>query len=166
MYWTAVSWGAAISLGKDRPDLLADLGVVVALLERGLALAPDWGGGLLHEAMISVEARSAMLGGDLESAREHYRQAVELSAGRRAGPHVAYAENIAVQTQDRAAYVDMLGRALAIDPDAYPPQRLTNVLLQEKARWLLERTDDYFFADDGDVPGEPGDGDSNHEGPR
>ena len=25
MYWTAVSWAAAISLSKDNPDLIADL---------------------------------------------------------------------------------------------------------------------------------------------
>ena len=148
IYWTAAAWGAAISTGKDRPELLADLGAVVALLERGLALDPTWGDGLFHEAMISVEALPAMFGGDLAAAKEHFERAIELSQGRRAGPFVTYAEKIAVQTQDRPAYVDMLERALAIDPDAHPPERLTNLLLQEKARWMLERTDDYFLADD------------------
>lgn len=147
IYWTAASWGAAISLGKDRPELLADLGAVMALFERALELEPTWGEGMVHEAMISLKALPPTLGGDLESAKAHFERAVELSGGRRAGPYVTYAEKIAVQTQDRSAYVDMLSRALEIDPDAVPAQRLNNILVQEKARWLLDRTDDYFIGD-------------------
>lgn len=145
IYWTAASWGAAVSLGKDRPELLADLGAVLALFGRALELEPTWGDGLLHEAMISLKALPPSLGGDLEAAKRHFERAVELSGGNRAGPYVTYAQEVAVQTQDRSTYVDMLNRALEIDPGAVPEQRLTNILMQEKARWLLDRTDDYFI---------------------
>ncbi len=38
LYWTAASWGAAIALGIDRPELAIDLPSVRALAERALAL--------------------------------------------------------------------------------------------------------------------------------
>ena len=41
MYWLSASWGSAISLGLDQPDLAADLPVVRALLSRALHLDED-----------------------------------------------------------------------------------------------------------------------------
>ena len=46
LYWTAASWGAAISLGIDRPDLAVDFPSVRALAERALALDPEWSKGV------------------------------------------------------------------------------------------------------------------------
>ena len=40
LYWTAASWGAAISLGIDRPDLAVDFPTVRALADRAMALDP------------------------------------------------------------------------------------------------------------------------------
>ena len=45
LYWTAASWGAAISLGIDRPDLAIDFPTVRALADRALALDPAWNKG-------------------------------------------------------------------------------------------------------------------------
>ena len=38
LYWTAASWGSAIALAPDRPDLLIDFPTVRALIDRALAL--------------------------------------------------------------------------------------------------------------------------------
>jgi len=40
LYWSAASWGAAISLGLDRPELAIDFPTVRALADRALALDP------------------------------------------------------------------------------------------------------------------------------
>jgi len=50
-----------------------------------------------------------------------------------------------VTKQDRALFEQQLERALAIDLDAEPTLRLSNVLAQERARWLRARTDDLFW---------------------
>jgi hypothetical protein len=42
LYWTAASWGGAISLGLDQPGLVADLPAVRALLDRALSLDEAW----------------------------------------------------------------------------------------------------------------------------
>ena len=148
-YWTAASWGAAISAGKDRPELLADLPAVRALLERALALDESWGGGAIHEACISLEAATpAAFGGSPERAREHFARAVELSGGLSAGPYVTLAEAVSVPAQDRAEFEELLGKAQAVDPDAAPELRLANVLAGRRAAWLLSRADELFFEDE------------------
>jgi predicted anti-sigma-YlaC factor YlaD len=51
---------------------------------------------------------------------------------------------VAVPLQDRTLFERMLGLALAVDPDAVPRHRLANLILQERARWLLARKDSLF----------------------
>ena len=52
--------------------------------------------------------------------------------------------------QARREYRETLEKALAIDPDASPPDRLLNLVSQRRARTLLDRIDDFFFVDEAD----------------
>ena len=97
--------------------------------------------------MIALDALSPAYGGSPEQALERYRRAVELSAGSRAGPHVAWARSAAVAAQDRAGFRRALEAALAVDVDASHPDRLANLLAQARARRTLERADELFFDD-------------------
>ena len=47
--------------------------------------------------------------------------------------------------QDRAAFTTALENALAVDATEPNDQRLVNILMHERARWLLERVDEYFI---------------------
>ena len=71
-YWTASAWGSAIGLGLDRPDLIADVDVARALIQRALELDEDWDLGAIHEAMIVVESFPEAMGGSPERARKHF----------------------------------------------------------------------------------------------
>nr|WP_282959154.1 TRAP transporter TatT component family protein [Azoarcus sp. L1K30] len=145
LYWTGAAWAAMISLSKDDPDAVADLPLVSALLDRALALDADFDAGALHTLMISYEmARTDGLGDRAARAREHYRQAVELTGGRQAGPHVALAEAIALAQQDRAGFVRALDAALAVDAAAAPRWQVANLVSQRRARWLLSQIDTLF----------------------
>ena len=150
LYWTGAAWGSAISLGLDRPELVADLPAVRALFGRAIALDPDYDRGALHEAMISIESMSELLGGSPERARTHFERAVELSQGRRASPFVTWARGVPVATQDRKEFRSALERALAVDPDASESDRLANRLAQERARRLLARADELFYESEPD----------------
>lgn len=145
LYWTGASWGAAISLGLARPDLVADAPAIPALMERALALDEGYDDGAIHEAMLVIRSLPRAMGGSPERAREHYERAVELSGGLRASPHVTFAESVCVARQDRGCFEAMLERALAIDPDALPSARLANVIAQRRARDLLVREDELFL---------------------
>jgi len=144
-YWTAAAWGSAISLGSDRPELVVDLAAVKALLERALALDESYEQGALHEAMIVLESLPPAMGGSVERARAHFKRAIELSQGVRAGPYVTLASTVSVQTQDRAEFERLLRQALEVDPNRVPDQRLANLVIQQKARYLLAHEDDWFL---------------------
>jgi predicted anti-sigma-YlaC factor YlaD len=148
IYWTAASWGSAISVAKDRPEISADIDAVRALMGRALQLDEDYEGGAVHEAMIVLEALPAMMGGSLARAREHFQRAVDLSKGSRAAPFVTLAENVAVQEQNRAEFERLLKQALEIDPERNPQARLETLLVQKRARTLLSREDDLFLEAD------------------
>jgi predicted anti-sigma-YlaC factor YlaD len=148
LYWTAAAWGSAINLGKDRADMLADLGAVRALMQRGLAVDERYEDGAFHEAMIILEALPEALGGSPKRAREHFERAVALSHGEKASPYVTLASSVSVMTQNRTEFRTLLEKALAVDADKVPARRLETLIVQQKARSLLQREDDLFIDSD------------------
>jgi predicted anti-sigma-YlaC factor YlaD len=145
LYWTAVSWGAAISVSKDDPEMLADQTIVEALIDRALELDPDYGYGAIHEFLITYESVRRTASGDFAvRSRKHFERAVELSSGQDASPYVAMATTVSVSKQDPAEFEALLNKALAVNPDARPEWRLTNIVMQRRARWLLSRENDLF----------------------
>ena len=146
LYWTAASWGAAISVSKDDPALVSDQLVVEALIDRALELDETFDRGGIHSLLISYEmVRQGGSGDRAERARRHFQRTVELTQGRAAAPYVSLAESVALEKQDRTEFESLLKKALAIDADAWPEIRLANLIAQRRARWLLERMDELFL---------------------
>jgi len=144
LYWTAATWGLAISLGIDQPELAIDLPTVRALADRALALDQKWNKGALHELFITLDSLPEALGGNPARAKEHFEKAVALQMGLSPGPYVALATGVAVASQDRAEFERLLKVALAIDPDKDPTNRLVTLVSQKRARLLLDRVDEHF----------------------
>lgn len=146
LYWTAVAWGAAIALSKDRPDLVAQQPQVEALIDRAYELNPDYEHGVIDQFLISYEsARQGAKGDFAARCREHFDRAVALSNGQLASPYVAYAETVSVQKQNRGEFEMLLKQALAVDPDSRAEWRLSNLVMQRRARWLLSREGELFL---------------------
>lgn len=146
LYWATASLGAAVGLSKTDPAMIARQPQIEACLDRASALEPDWQQGALHELHLAYETARPGAGAEgVRRAREHFDRAVALQGGRKVSPFVTLAESIVVQEQDKAEFVALLERALAIDPDAAPQSRLANVAMQQRARWLLGRTDELFL---------------------
>ncbi len=146
LYWTAASWGAAISLSKDNPDLVADQGIVGALIDRALALDEKFAEGAIHSFLIAYEgSRNGAEGDFAVRSRKHFDRALQLSGGNLAGPLVSLAENVSLEKQNRAEFESLLKRALAIDVNVKPDDRLANLVMQRRARWLLQRTGELFL---------------------
>lgn len=147
LYWTAASHGLAISSSKNDPEMMAQLPVVEALIRRVLELDETWNGGAAHEFFISIEnARVGVKPAELqERMRGHFERALALSKGTRASLLVSYAEAASVATQNRAEFQSLLEKALAIDADARPEIRLSTLVAQRRARWLLSRVDELFL---------------------
>jgi len=141
LYWMSASWGSAIALGVDRPDLVIDMPTVRAIAERAIALDETWSRGTLHEMFVSLDSLPPALGGNPERARMHFTKAVELQKGLSPGPYVALALGVVVPAQDRAEYEKLLNEALAIDPAKDPSNQLVTLVQQRRARALLDQID-------------------------
>jgi predicted anti-sigma-YlaC factor YlaD len=144
LYWTGTALGAAISISKDDPELTAQQPQMEALMRRALALDEGYDDGSIHDFFITYEGGRATVGGSIEKARQHFDRSVALSKGNRAWSFVNFAEAVSVGTQNRKEFDDLLQKALAVDPDRVPEMRLTNLIAQKRARWLLSRVDELF----------------------
>ena len=146
LYWTAVSWAAAIANSKDNPDLVGDLPIVEALIDRALELNESYDHGAIHSFLITYEmSRQGVAGQPEVRSRKHFERAMELGGGQLAGPLVALAEAVSVRNQNVTEFKELLDRALAINPDTKPEWRLVNLVMQRRARWLVSRIDELFL---------------------
>jgi predicted anti-sigma-YlaC factor YlaD len=147
MYWAAASLGLAISVSPGDAALLARLPEVEAMLDRALEIDEAWDEGALHELKV-VLAGATPGRPDLTVIRKHYERAVELSRGKRASIHLAYAEAVSVPLQNGAEFHELIQRALDVNPDAEPATRLVNLLAHRRARWLAARADQLILGDE------------------
>ncbi len=149
LYWTAIAWGAAISLSKDNPELVAQIPAMEALIDRALELDESYDRGAIHTFLVTYEmSRQSAPSDPAARAREHFDRAMALSEGKNAAPLVALAEAVAIRQQNVKEFESLLNRALIINPDANPDTRLLNLVMQRRARWLLSRKTELFLIDD------------------
>jgi len=144
LYWLAASWLAAIATDLEDPEMFGLMPIAASAMKRALELDPDWDFGAIHEILISLEPALPMPGG-AERAHTHYTRCLELQEGAKAGPHVSLATATALRAQDKAAFVALLNKALAVELTDYPEHRLANDYAQRKARYLLDHLDDLFL---------------------
>jgi len=143
-YWSAASGGLRIR--ADKPETVGDQLLVQALIDRALELDESYDNGAIHGFLIKYEMnRQGVKGEATERSRKHFARAVALSKGIDAGPYVSLAEAVTVPKQDAKEFEALLNKALAIDVDAHPEIRLSNTVMQRRAKWLLARKDDLIL---------------------
>jgi hypothetical protein len=141
IYWASAAWGGELALAENTLLRLPELLAIRALLGRALALDEGWSQGALHEAFISLDGMSPLLGGSAARARQHFEQAVALSEGQSASAYVTLAATVSVAARDRAEFERLMKTALAIDVNRTPVLRLANLIAQRRARGLLAQID-------------------------
>ncbi len=145
LYWTGVAWMAAISIGKDDSELVADVPQAEALIYRAYELDPDYDKGAIHDFLITYEGgKPALMGGSSKKAKEHFDQALKLNKGERASTYLNYAEAVSEKEQNKEEFEEMLNKALEVDADKNPIDRLANLISQKRAKWLLDNEDKFF----------------------
>jgi predicted anti-sigma-YlaC factor YlaD len=146
LYWTALAWGATISVSKDDPYIVAQIPQMEALIDRALELDESYANGSIHSFLITYEmSRDGAPGLPTDRSRYHFNRAMELSHGQLAGPLVSLAESVSIQEQNVEEFDRLLNQALSINPDDDPDNRLMNLIMQKRARWLLQHRDDLFL---------------------
>ncbi|MCL2129182.1 MAG: TRAP transporter TatT component family protein [Treponema sp.] len=145
LYWTAAGGLAAYSIDVFDFELGFNIPKWGALMGRAYELDPDYNNGAIDDFYIQYYAAlPETLGGDKAKAETHFKLALEKTKGNSAGPYVSYARSICVPAQDYDAFKENLEKALAINPDDDPPNRLINIITQRKARYLLDTAYEYF----------------------
>lgn len=146
LYWCAAGWFGAIAIDVFDLRLTIDLKKAEVIMERAYQLDPDFNNGAIHEFYIMYySSLPEGMGGDKEKARYHFGKAVELTEGMSASPYIALATTLCIKNQDVEEFKELLNRALEIDPDANPENRLINIINQRKARWYLKHIEDFFL---------------------
>ena len=147
LYWLAAAYGGAIKSSRGNPFDVVNLPVVKKLLITAIALDPKWGKGALYSAMMSYTSSRPDLFGDalIDSVSSFYAKALIASDSLDASLFVSYAELIDKKFQDRDAFEQKLDIVLNMDVEKDKDFRLSNIIAQERAKWLLSKTDEIFF---------------------
>lgn len=145
VFWTASSWGSAISLQQDEPDAIAAIPTANALMEWVMDREPDYfyGGPSLYFGVYYASYPPA-LGGRPDIAKKNFDRAMASGRGKFLMTDVLYARTYAVQTQDQVLFKNLLTRVVEAPQDLLPEQRLANAAAQKRARQLLARAEELF----------------------
>ena len=145
LFWTANAWAGWISGNIGSVEAMADLPALEATIKRTLELDGSYYSGGPHLLMgVLLAAKPAAIGGDLPGAKRHFERAYSLGAVKMLGARVLYAQYYARGAKDRELFQSTLKEVLAAPVDDPPEMTFGNVMAKEKARRLLEKTEEYF----------------------
>jgi len=148
LYWAGSSWVAALTTDKGNLQMVTESTIGAALVGRVLELDETFDDGSAHDFFISWDGgRSEAMGGSEKRAREHFKKAIEINKGRKVSTYLSLAA-IAQGKQDLKEFIELLGKALAIDADANPESRLSNIIFQRRAKFMLDNINDFFLLDE------------------
>ena len=146
LFWTAYGWGGAINWSRDRPEMLADVPRLVAMMHRALELDEGYFHAGPHLFFgVYYASRSPALGGDPRRAKFHLDRALDLTGGNTLLVRLFIADPYAIQIQDRPLFETQLELILDAPDDLSPEQRLINQIAKGRAQLLRERIDELFL---------------------
>jgi predicted anti-sigma-YlaC factor YlaD len=145
LYWTFAPWAAAIAANKRDLELLGDLPLIAAMLDRALQLDDGYDQGALHEFAITFDPARPE-GTTPQKQKAHFDRARALGQGEKISALVTWAQVVDAATQNKAEYESLLKEAATFDVDRPEARknRLANTLAQRRAQYLLAHEDDVF----------------------
>ncbi len=134
LLWMGIAWLSRGGVAAERPEIVADLFVGVALLERSVELNGELAYGLGEAALGAYHARSP--DAELPQAKALFEKSLARTARKALTTQVLYAQNYACNTHDEKLYRQLLDEVLAAG-DVLPAQRLENTIAKKKAKRYL-----------------------------
>lgn len=146
LFWTAAAYGGAIKSSRGNPEWVILLPRVGQLLETALTIDSNWNKGAIYSAMISYTMSRPDPPNKKESiAEDFFKKAVIASNGLDLGPYVTLAESVMIPIQNRNEFTNLLYKALNIDMKADPDLALANQINRNRAQWLMDNIDEFFY---------------------
>jgi hypothetical protein len=145
IFWTAFAWGGKIQLDRESPSALADIPFVIRLVEQAVILdptywfaGPDTFLGFYHGNVPKP------IGGNPDLSKQHFETALQVTGRNFLMIQVLYARSYAIQVQDRKLYNALLLEVIASETDELPEAALSNAIAREKAKQMINQSDDFF----------------------
>ncbi len=145
IFWTAFAWGGMIQTDRESPLAIADLPIVIQLVEQAQGLDPSyWFAGPDTFLGFYHGSLPVMLGGKPDHAKTHFESALSLTQRKFLMIQVMYAKSYAVQVQDRQLFHSLLTEVIQTPEDRLSEAALSNAIARQKAARLLKKTDELF----------------------
>jgi hypothetical protein len=130
LLWVGLAWLSRGGVAAERSDIVAELFVGVALLERSVELDPTLAFGTGLAALGAYHARAP--DAELAEAKTLFDRALALTGRKALTIQVMEAQNYACQAHDEQLYRSLLEEVLGAG-DVLEAQRLENVIAKRKA---------------------------------
>lgn len=148
LHWAGAGILAAFALDPLDSESLQYITGGVAMLEKVCALNPEYLNGATWEILTKFYAAAPdSLGGGLEKAEAAYNKALELSKGKNPSIYVTYAVSFCIPKQDNGGFDEAVKKALGIDGETQPDNKLQITLSQNYAKWLKEHKEDFILGE-------------------
>lgn len=146
LYWAGAGLLGAFSLNPLETVYLEKLSGSVAMLEKAAEVDPSFSDGAIWEVLTAFYAAAPdSLGGGKDKAHAAYDKAIDVNGGKNPSTYVTYVRSFCIPTQDGEGFDEYLDKALAIDPESNPDNRLAIILAQRQALWLKEHKADIIL---------------------
>jgi hypothetical protein len=135
MLWMGAAWLSRGGVAAERPEIVADLFIGVALLERSVELQPSLSYSLATAALGAYHARAP--DAELAQAKQLFERSLALSRRKALTVQVMYAQAYACNAHDEKLYRKLLEEVIAAPEHLLPEQQLENIIAKRKARRYL-----------------------------
>jgi hypothetical protein len=135
LLWVGAAWLSRGGVAGERPEVVAELFVGVALLERSVELNDKLGWGLGYAALGAYHARAP--DAELAQAKVLFEKALTQTYRKVLTIQLMYAQSYACNAHDEKLYGRLLNEVLAAG-DPLAEQRIENVVAQRKAGRYLD----------------------------
>lgn len=144
VFYAGLALGAAINMGMDQPDLIAELPTAKTLVMRAQEIDDMFFNGGAYVFLGAAEsAFSQALGGNPEKGREWFEQGLAKTGRKNHLLQVTYARQYAVTTQNKKLFFDLLNEVIEA-PDQGPAVRLSNKIARVRAERYLAQAKEWF----------------------
>ncbi len=168
LYWAASGLMGEFSSDPFDLSLGPQVYKAVSLIYKAYEMDENYNKGAIHDILLlmnsslpealmfnSIDSETALfvknyysnmgLINPVEKARYHFDKSIELSGGINASPYISLASTVCVKEQNYKEFKNLLNQAIDIDPELIPEMRLAGIIYQDKAKWLLENSSNFFI---------------------
>ena len=147
LYYLAASLGGAIKTSQSDPKELINFPKIGKLLKIAINIDPKWNNGALQSAMMSYTASRMDISKEVmkDTVNFYFNKARDFSNNHDASIFVSYAELIHKPDQNKADFIKTLEKSLSIKTKKDSYFRISNIIAQRRAQWLLSKLEDYFI---------------------